>query len=228
VKGKADGRMMVLLMLKRRRNKKTDYRQRLALLKSGLPRLVVRRSLRYIHVQVAKSDEKGDKIILEDSSKSLKRYGWLCHTGNIPAAYLTGLLLGLNARRKGIENLVLDIGLQTSVKGSALYAVVAGVTDAGIKVPFGKNIVPTEDRISSKHISAYASKLKEENNEKYRRLFSSYIKAGIEPEKITENFEQVKNKVIEEFGVEIKRLKVSVAGNDSSTYGEEELKDGMN
>ncbi len=202
-------------MFKRRRNKKTDYKQRLALLKSGSSRVVVRRSLRYLHVQIVTYDEKGDKVVLEDTSKSLRKYGWLGNTGNITAAYLTGLLVGLKARKIGIGDAVLDIGLQMSVKGSSLYAVAAGVKDAGISIPVGKDILPGEDKISGKHISNYATILKKENSEKYKKQFSSYIKAGMEPEKITENFSAVKKRIADEVGKEPK-VKMTV-GNEQQT-----------
>jgi large subunit ribosomal protein L18 len=189
-------------MFKRRRNKKTDYKQRMALLKSGLPRLVARRALGCIHLQVISYDESGDAVIIEDSSKTLKKYGWLGHCGNTPAAYLAGLLVGTKAKKAGIASAVLDIGLQTSVKGSALYAAALGAADAGLHIPVGKNIIPDMKRISGQHISSYAALLKKEDMNKYKKQFASYLKSGLEPEKIAEHFEHIKSKIISEAGIE--------------------------
>lgn len=189
-------------MFKRRREKKTDYKRRLALLKSGKPRIVVRRSLNYIHVQIVSFGAEGDAAVVEDFSKSIKEYGWPFHCGSTPAAYLTGLLAGLKARKAGIQEAILDMGLQTSVKGSVIYAAALGAIDAGLRIPIGESIIPSMERISGKHISDYAARLKKESNEKYRKQFSAYIKNNLDPEKITDYFEETKSRIISEFGIE--------------------------
>jgi len=197
-------------MLKRRRTQKTDYKQRLALLKSGMPRLVVRRTLNHIHVQIAEFLVEGDQIILNDSSKSLRKYGWLGHSGNISAAYLTGMLVGLKAKQLGINSVILDIGLQTSVKGSSIFAVAAGANDAGLHVPVG-DVTPSKERIEGKHIADYAGALKKNDINKYKKQFSAYLKNNLEPEKIVEHFNDVKARILAEFGSEIKSKKEVVA-----------------
>ncbi len=186
--------------LKRRREKKTDYHQRLALLKSGLPRLVVRKSNRYIRVQLVEYDPKSDKIIFTVLSKKLRDYGWGYSFANTPAAYLTGLLAGFIARKKGYGKAVLDIGLQRSTKGNRIYAVVKGCVDAGLEVPHGTEVIPSEDRIRGEHIAAYAKLLKEKDRKLYERQFSGYLKQNILPEAMPEVFDQVKQRIIEEFG----------------------------
>lgn len=176
--------------MKRRKSKKTDYKQRLGLLKSRKPRFVVRRNLKQIIGQVVNYEPDGDKVVLEVTSNHLKEFGWLGHGGNLPAAYLTGLLLGKKAIGKNISEGVLDIGLQKSVKGNALYSFAKGVKDSGISIPLNKKILPSKERISGKHIEEYASKI--ENKEEH---FSSYIKKGLDPSKLTEHFEKVKKKI---------------------------------
>jgi len=205
----------VTKMLKRRRLKKTDYKQRLALLKSGKPRLVVRRSLSYIHGSVVKYNEKGDITILGISSKALKNYGWKAHFGNLPSAYLTGLLLGLKAKTKNVDEVVLDIGLQTSVKGSSLYAFAKGIIDSGIKLNVNSKVIPSEDRIKGAHIANYAKILKEKDPEKYNKQFSNYLKNELAPEKLVEHFEDVKKKIIEQF-------KGALSSSDGSDIEEKE------
>jgi len=141
-----------LIHLKRRRKKKTNYKKRLALLKSEKARLVIRKSLSNISVQLINFDVNGDQTIVSASSTELKKLGWI-KTGNIPAAYLTGLLVGKKAKDKKIEEAVLDLGLQTSTKGSRLYAALKGVLDSGINIPHSESILPNDDRIRGKHIS---------------------------------------------------------------------------
>jgi large subunit ribosomal protein L18 len=75
---------------------------------------------------------------------------------------LTGLLAGKRARDKKVKEVVLDLGLQTSTKGSRIYAALKGVLDAGIKVPHSEKILPDEDRIKGVHISENTVKQFEE------------------------------------------------------------------
>lgn len=141
-----------LMPFKRRREQKTDYNKRLSLIKSGKIRLVIRRSLNNVKVQFIEYDAKGDKTLVTAFSTELKKFGWT-RTGNVPGAYLTGLLAGKKAKGKKIEEAILDLGLQTSTKGSRIYAALKGVLDAGIKVPHSKEILPNEDRTKGVHIS---------------------------------------------------------------------------
>jgi len=184
-------------MLRRRREGKTDYEQRLGLIKGNKRRLVVRRSLNYIHAQIVEYSEKGDVTVIEKSSKHLQNYGWKLHCGNLPAAYLTGLIIGMDAKKKGIDEVIVDIGLETSTKGASIYALIKGAIDAGLKIPVDQKMFPSEDRINGKHIARYAQELKS-NKEKYSRQFLVYIKNGIEPEKIVEHFNEVKKKILNE------------------------------
>ena len=173
-------------MLKRRKALKTDYKRRLGLLKSRKTRVVVRRSLNYIHVQFVKYEKDGDKILLEDTSKNLRKYGWLAHCNNLPAAYLTGLLSGYRAKKAGVKGAVLDVGLQTTTKGNAIFATVSGLIASGIKIPVDEKILPDKDRVAGKHIAGCA---------KSGNQFSDYSKKGLNPEKIPEHFEEIKNKI---------------------------------
>jgi large subunit ribosomal protein L18 len=141
-----------LIQFKRRRENKTNYRKRIALLKSGKTRLVIRRSLSNITVQFVDFIPSGDKTIVSATSTELKKLGW-SRTGNVPASYLTGLLAGRKAKDKKIEGAILDLGLQISTKGSRIYAALKGVLDSGIKVPHSEEILPSEDRIKGRHIS---------------------------------------------------------------------------
>ncbi|MFO8078075.1 MAG: 50S ribosomal protein L18 [Thermoplasmatota archaeon] len=151
---------------RRRREGKTDYRQRLRLLKSGETRIVVRRSLKNIRIQFVTYDEHGDKIIAQAMGTELaKTYGWKHSTSTTPVAYLTGLLAGKRAKKAGLQSGVLDIGRQRPVKGSKIFAALQGVLDAGVDCPHSDSKLPSPERINGKHIdeklSADVSTIKE-------------------------------------------------------------------
>lgn len=178
--------------LRRKRESKTNYKKRLNLISSSTFRLVIRPSLKNILVQIVQFDPKGDKVLTSASSRELKKVGWNFHSGNIPSAYLTGLLLAKKSKSKFIKELILDAGLKRSVKNSVTYAALKGVVDGGIKVPNNKEILPNEERISGKHIQDYAILLKEKDPEKYKIQFASYIKNNQDPTKIQESFKKIK------------------------------------
>jgi len=181
---------------RRRREKKTDYRKRLKLLKSKKPRFAVRKSLNSITCQIIEYNAKGDKTLVTASCKDLKKIGWKGHGGNIPAAYLTGLLCGCMAKKKKINEAVADMGLYSSNKWSRLYAALKGAADAGLSIPHSKETLPPDERVAGKHISSWAGKLKKDDPEKYKKMFSSYLKTGLQPEELEKHFEETKNKIL--------------------------------
>ncbi len=169
--------------VRRKRESKTNYRKRIALLKSDKPRLVIRKSLSNINLQIVEYSSKGDKIMVSANSRELAKLGYKMSRGNMPASYLTGLILGQKAKNKKITEAILDAGLNVDVKKSRIYAALKGVIDAGIKVPCSEKVFPPKERIDGEHISNYADKLKKENNEAYQKQFSLMIKNNIEDAK---------------------------------------------
>jgi len=146
---------------RRRREGKTDYRLRLSLLKSGKPRLVVRKSSKNIVCQIVQYDKGGDKVAASADSRNLKKYGWNGHCGNLPAAYLTGLLCGTNAKKAGVKDAIFDIGLYASVKGSRLYAALKGAVDSGLSIPHSEEALPKQERIEGRHTASAERTAKE-------------------------------------------------------------------
>ncbi len=184
---------------RRRRQGKTDYQARRALVLSHLPRLVIRGTLKYMNAQVIEAKTVGDVVIASAHSKELeKNYGWKGSDGNISAAYLTGLLCGYRAVAAGVETSVLDLGLQFPSKGARIFATLKGFIDSGVSVPFAKDVLPNEKRIRGEHIAAYAVKLAE-NPEAYQKRFSAYLSKDLPPDKLPEHFSQVKEKIISSF-----------------------------
>ena len=143
--------------MKRRRENRTDYRSRKALIKSELPRAVVRKSNRHIRVQIIDYSEKGDNVLASGYSGELEDLGWKGNCDNTPAAYLTGLMAGKRAVASGNEEAVLDIGRHVPAKGSIIFAALKGLLDGGVSIPHDKEVLPKEDRISGKHLKGDAS-----------------------------------------------------------------------
>lgn len=177
---------------RRRRERRTDYNQRLKLLKGDRDRIVVRNQLSRTVCQVVRWKAKGDKTLVNADSGDLREYGWRGHGGNLPATYLTGYLLGKRALVRDIKECVLDIGLQKNTKGNRIYAAVKGARDTGLEVPVGASLLPSDDRVKGKHIENYASRMKEGEKKDH---FSRYAENGLDPENISENFDEVKQKI---------------------------------
>ncbi len=138
---------------RRRREGKTDYRKRLALLKSRTTRIVIRKSIKNTTIQFINYNEKGDTIVAAATSKELlKKYNWSYSTSTTPAAYLTGLLAGKRAKEQGITECILDIGRYVPVTGSKVFAGLKGVIDVGIDCPHNEEKIPSEERIMGEHL----------------------------------------------------------------------------
>ena len=137
---------------RRRREGRTDYRYRARLLRSGLPRAVVRFSNMHASIQFIEYDATGDRVVTSAHSRDLKDFGWESSTGNTPSAYLTGYLAGKRALDKGIKEAVLDIGLKVPARGVSCFAALKGLVDSGIRIPHGEDIIPDEERLVGGHI----------------------------------------------------------------------------
>jgi large subunit ribosomal protein L18 len=155
---------------RRRREARTNYRKRFSVLKSGKPRLVVRRSTNNTECQIVKHSSNGDQTILSVNSKHIKDLGWKMPTGNVPSSYLIGLLCGVQAKEKNIKGAVLDTGVVSPTRGSRIYACLKGALDAGIEIPHSDGILPKDDRIKGEHIP--------------------------KPSALPKNFEEIRNKIL--------------------------------
>ncbi len=184
---------------RRRREGKTDYKSRRALVLSRLPRLVVRGTSKHVITQIIKAEATGDKVVVSANSRELpEKYTWLGDCGNIPAAYLTGFLCGHRAATSDIKEAVLDIGLQTPSRGAKILAALKGVIDTGVKVPHDAGALPDESRISGQHIVDYAKQLSSDPDT-YQKVFSKYLSRKLRPEKLTEHFTSVKEGIVSSF-----------------------------
>jgi large subunit ribosomal protein L18 len=197
------------VLKRRRREGKTNYYKRYLYILSRATRLVVRKSNRYITLQIIRPTPIGDITLASASTSELmKRFGWKGGSKNISAAYLAGLLLGIKARLMGIEEAVLDIGLYTPSRGAKVFAAAKGAIDAGLKIPVAEDMMPSWDRIRGADIARYAGELYEKDPEKFKRQFSEILSRSLDPRKAVEHFEEVFSKIVElgkKVGVEVRQ-----------------------
>ncbi len=173
--------------MRRRREARTNYHQRLRLLKSGKPRLVARKSNKHIRAQLVSTGSEGDRTLASAHSADLSEFGWEAPTSNLPAAYLTGYLAGKRAIAAGLEDAVLDIGLNTATPGNKVFAVQEGAIDAGIDIPHSDDVFAEWDRTRGEHIADYAASLDDP-------LYSGEFDAT----ELPEHFDDVRNRLEDE------------------------------
>jgi len=186
------------VQLRRRKEGKTDYKARKALVISGKPRLVVRNTLKNVIAQIIVAKPHGDEVLVSAHSRELKKYEWKAHAGNLSSAYLTGLLCGLKAKAQGVKEVILDIGLHSPSKGARVFAMLKGVLDAGVHVPHSEEKLPDEKRIEGEHIAQYAESLAS-NPEEYQSKFSKYLEQKLPPEDLPKHFAKVKTEILAAF-----------------------------
>ena len=135
---------------RRTRESRTNYKRRLNLLKSNSPRLVVRKSNKYVYLQIVESIHAQDKVLFSADTKELLKYNWTENKSgslkSLSASYLAGFLIGKKA--KSVKTRVIpDIGLIPNTKGSRVYAAIKGASDAGLDVKYDEEVIPPKDKI---------------------------------------------------------------------------------
>src|ERR671919_1201490 len=178
--------------LKRIREDKTNYRKRSAILIGRHLFVTVRISDQNVAAQVLRPTPTGDIVIASSHSRELAKHGWKGAFNNLPACYLTGMLLGKKAMQKEIDAAVLYIGKNHFT--SRVGACMKGIVDAGVSMPVSTESLPDEDRISGHHIAEYSHTLKEDEEE-YNSRFSAILKNGLRPEDYPSHFEEIKSRI---------------------------------
>jgi large subunit ribosomal protein L18 len=179
---------------RRRRELRTNYRKRALSVVSAFPRMVVRASSKHTTVQFVQAKMQGDHVLASAKSTELEKLNWKFGGGNLPAAYLTGMLAGMRALGKGIQKAILDIGLHRVSKGARIFGALKGAVDAGVEIPHDTKILPSDSRIKGEHIAEYAKKLSSDT-EQYKRQFSRYVSRKLNPEELPSMFEKIKEKI---------------------------------
>jgi large subunit ribosomal protein L18 len=141
---------------RRRRENKTNYTIRVKLLKSEKPRLVFRRTNTAVIVQYILSKEAQDKVVFGLTSKALLKYGWSEKNKgslkSIPASYLTGYLISKKIQKEGLEEPVVDFGMQRTIYKTRTFAFIKGLIDGGLNISCKEEAFPEDERIEGKNL----------------------------------------------------------------------------
>jgi large subunit ribosomal protein L18 len=182
------------LPFRRRREGRTHYGKRKKLVTSGIARFVVRPTNKHLGAQIIQARPEGDFVLASAHSSELKEFGWKAPCGNMPAAYLTGLLAGRRAKASGVSKAILDIGLHTKGPGSRMFAAAKGAIDAGLNIPHEETALPKAERIKGQHVGNYSKQLASEA-EVHKKRFSSYLKHKLKPEDLPDHVAEVEAKI---------------------------------
>lgn len=180
-------------IFRRRRVGKTDYRKRRGLIVGRKPMFAIRVSNKYVYGQILEATPKGDLTLCFVSSRDLgKGYGWKGSCKNLPAAYLTGFLLGKKALTKQITEAIVYAGVSRFVHSSRMASAINGAKDAGLNLAVEEEALPDQLRRSGGHIAAYAKKLEKED---FDKIFSGAKALGFNPSEYPTHFEEVKSAI---------------------------------
>jgi len=124
-------------------------------------------------------------------------------SGNPSPAYATGLLvarraltkLGLADKYQGVTRpfkAYLDVGLKRTSTGSRVFGALKGASDGGIFIPHSDKRFPGYDPESKQldaevlkkyifggHVAEYMESLEEEDDERFKKQFSTYLADGV-------------------------------------------------
>ena len=156
---------------RRRKEGKTDYRSRMALLKSGIPRIVIRKTNKYILLQLIESKQAQDKIVVTTNSKELLKKGldenYAGSLKSIPAAYITGILMANKLDKK--NEYIIDWGMAIEKKHGKICAAIKGLIDGGANVRASEKIFPSEERLNGEHLKKQAKEALNKLKEKIKK-----------------------------------------------------------
>jgi large subunit ribosomal protein L18 len=125
----------------------------------------------------------------------LKEFGWKGSCGNLPAAYLTGLLAGRRAMAGGVSEAILDIGVHARGPGSRIFAAAKGAVKAGLVIPHDEKAMPKEERLRGQHVVEYSKYLSSEP-ENYKKFFSRYLRHKLKPEDLSGHFDETEARIM--------------------------------
>ena len=59
------------------------------------------------------------------------------------------------AKKASQDSAILDIGLNRATPGARVFAALKGAVEAGLAIPHGEEILPSDERVKGAHIAAY-------------------------------------------------------------------------
>ena len=99
-----------------------------------------------------------------------------------------------------MKECTLDLGKYNPIYQAKVFAVLKGALDAGLQIPHGEGVLPSDERIRGEHIAQYAAKLKDENEKAYRARFSAYLRRGLMPEQLPQHFNEIRQVIVAQLG----------------------------
>lgn len=152
--------MSLRTIKRRRRENKTDYKLRMGLLKSSLPRIVIRKTNRYIILQAIESFEAQDKVIAGVTSRDLLDNGWdekiAGSLKSIPACHLAGMLLAKKLKK---GEYILDMGMAINHTGGRMYAAASGLVEGGLKIRVSDKVFPAKEKLDGENTKEEVKKI---------------------------------------------------------------------
>ena len=159
---------------RRRIEGKTDYAHRVRMLKGETPRVVFRKTNRYVIAEYITSHEAQDKVEIGLTSKNLKKYGWPEEFDgslkSITATYLTGYLMGKEIAKKKLATPIVDVGMVRTLSKNKVFAFINGLVDSGLKIKCSKEKFPEVERIEGKSMKKDFSKTFKEIKSKLEKI----------------------------------------------------------
>ncbi len=148
--------------------------KRIKLLKGRKPRVVFRKTNKYIIAQYVVSKEAKDSVKIGINSKILLKYRWpkekIGSLKSLPASYLIGYAMGKKILKDKLEEPILDFGMIRTIHKTKVFAFLKGLIDSGIKIPCKKEAFPEESRIIKEGINVSEIKSKIDQGEPFEKV----------------------------------------------------------
>ena len=147
---------MKKVLKRRKREHKTDYGKRFKLLKSGAPRLVFRRTNKYVIAQYVTSYEAQDKVLWEIDSRKLLSYGWPKSAKgslkSISASYLVGYFVSKKIAKEKLEKPIVDFGMARVLHKTRVYGFIKGLIDGGLEISCKEEAFPNKEKLEGNEL----------------------------------------------------------------------------
>ena len=105
----------------------------------------------------------------------------------------------------------LDVGLRRTTTGARIFGALKGAVDGGLAIPYSESRFPGFDKDSKQpdpellrnyifgvHVAEYMEYLMEDDEEMYKKQFSRYVEAGIEPDALEDIYTEAHAKIRED------------------------------
>ena len=105
----------------------------------------------------------------------------------------------------------LDVGIRVTTTGARIFGAMKGATDGGLDIPHNEKRFPGYNRdnkkyepdelrarIMGEHVQDYQNKIREDDQEQFEKMWSTYVKVGQNPDELPELYASVHEKIRED------------------------------